>query len=96
MFRLALALGMTVGQIRREMSSLELSAWVAYDRLSPIGPERQDINQAIGTAVLANAHRGKGSRQYKPQDFLPFIEDSNKATTAEEMKRRFHMMVRPK
>lgn len=87
---------MTVKVIRREMSSLELSAWVAYDRLSPIGPERQDINQAIGTAVLANVHRGKGSKQYKPQDFLPFFKDANKATTAEEMKRRFQMMVRPK
>ena len=96
MFRLALALGMTIGHIKREMSSLELAAWIAYDRVSPIGPERQDINHAIGTAVLANAHRGKGSRQFKPQDFLPFLEDSSRATTAEEMKRRFQMLVRPK
>ncbi len=93
LFRLALSLGMTIGQLKRELTSLELSAWVAYDRISPIGPERGDINQAIGTAVLANSNRAKGSRQFKPNDFMPFIETGTKATTAEEMKRRLSLIA---
>lgn len=83
-----MALGKTVGQIKREMSSLELAGWMAYDRISPIGPERHDINQAIQTSVIANANRGKRSKTFKPADFMPFAEKSEKATDAEQMKER--------
>lgn len=95
LFRLALALGMTIGQLKREMSSVELASWIAYDRISPIGPERDDINQAIQTALIANAHRTKGARQFKPQDFMPYVEGADgKARTAEQMKAKLGFLAK--
>lgn len=95
LFRLALALGMTVGQVKREMTSRELSAWVAYDRISPIGPERLDINQAIQSALIANAHRKKGAKAFKPGDFMPFHEGADgKARTSEQMKAKLNFLAR--
>ena len=95
LFRLALALGMTIGQLKREMSSLELASWIAYDRISPIGPERGAINQAIQTALIANAHRKKGARSFKPGDFMPFHPGADgKARTAEQMKAKLGFLAR--
>ena len=95
LFRLALALGLTVGQLKRDMTSRELSAWLAYDRISPIGPERDDINQAIQSALIANAHRKKGARSFKPGDFMPFHPGADgKPRTAEQMKAKLGFMAR--
>ena len=88
-----MALGKTVAQIKREMSSLELAGWMAYDRISPIGPERHDINQAIQTSVIANANRGKRSKTFKPADFMPFADKPEKATDAEQMKERLNALM---
>lgn len=41
--------------------------WMEYSRLSPIGPERLDMNFAILTAKLHNAHF-KG--QLEPRHFM--------------------------
>lgn len=73
MFRLALALGMTVEELGERMSGRELSEWMAYDRLSPIGEERADLRAGIVSSVIANTHRTKGD-PFKPQDFMPFLE----------------------
>ena len=75
------------------MSSLEIAGWTAYDRISPIGPERHDINQAIQTSVIANANRGKRSKTFKPADFMPFADKPEKATDAEQMKERLNALM---
>lgn len=66
---------------------------MAYDRISPIGPERHDINQAIQTSVIANANRGKRSKTFKPADFMPFADKPEKATDAEQMKERLNALM---
>lgn len=66
---------------------------MAYDRISPIGPERDDINQAIQTSVIANANRGKRSKTFKPADFMPFADKGERATDAEQMKDRMFALM---
>ena len=54
------------------MSSHEISEWIAYNRIDPLGREqRGDLRAGIVASVIANSHRTRGSA-YTPQDFLPF------------------------
>ncbi len=72
MFRLALALGKTVGELSEELSDAELQEWMAFYRLEPFGEERADLRAGIVAATVANANRGKRGRVLKPTDFMPF------------------------
>ena len=74
---------MTVRELLARMDSLELSEWVAFYSLEPWGDERADLRQAITSATLANIHRGKGQRAYKPEDFMPLQEPGPKQTPEE-------------
>jgi hypothetical protein len=68
---LALELGKTVAEIET-MSSHEISEWIAYNRIDPLGREqRGDLRAGIVASVIANSHRTRGAA-YTPQDFLPF------------------------
>ncbi len=83
MLKLALALGQPLSQIR-SMSSHDLALFMAYDRISPIGPERIDAGLAIQTSVIANSHRAKNSTPFKPEQFMPWLP--KKEQTLDEMK----------
>jgi hypothetical protein len=68
-------------------SSRELSEYMAYDRLSPIGDERADLRSALIATVLANVNRDpKKQRAFKLDDFLLRFEEKP-AQTADEMLR---------
>ncbi|ERK09592.1 phage tail assembly protein T [Serratia fonticola] len=57
--KLALRLGKTLGELRQSMSVSELRLWMAFDRLSPIGDERNDYHAAQVAAATLNAQREK-------------------------------------
>lgn len=57
--KLALRLGKTLGELRQSMSISELRLWMAFDRISPIGDERNDCNSAQIAAATLNAQRTK-------------------------------------
>jgi hypothetical protein len=61
--------GISVKQLLRDYDSHELSEWLAYYRIEP----RVDPYWIGGmvASTLANIHRGKSSRVYKPSDFMP-------------------------
>lgn len=40
---LALRMGRTLSELRREMSASEIMMWAEFDRISPLGDERADI-----------------------------------------------------
>jgi hypothetical protein len=65
---------MTVDELLSRMSSEELTEWMAYDRLEPIGFYRLDMVGGILASMLANQNRKRGSQAYKPQDFMPFLD----------------------
>lgn len=52
------------------MDSRELTEWMAFDRVEPIGGRRSDYQAAIIASTVANANRHKG-RALKPDDFIP-------------------------
>ena len=56
---------------QRAISSREFAEWIAYDRLSPIGPERIDIMLASFMALFANANKAKKHVRFKINQFLP-------------------------
>lgn len=70
---MALALGMTVEELGERMSSRELTEWLAFDRISPIGDERDDLRAGIVASTVANCHRSR-REPFTPQDFMPFVQ----------------------
>ncbi|HDT5773553.1 TPA: DUF4035 domain-containing protein [Morganella morganii subsp. morganii] len=56
---LALRMGRTVDELTRTMSAGELTMWIAFDRLSPIGDIRSDIQTAHIVSSLYGAQGGK-------------------------------------
>jgi hypothetical protein len=71
-FRLALALGRTVAELRQTVSSTELTYWVAFNQLEPLPEHRADVRNAIVGYTIA---RSMGSRGCTPEDFLPQFGD---------------------
>lgn len=59
MMTLALRLGRTLKEIRGTLSASELKMWIAYDRLSPIGDFRGDIQAAQISAAVLNSQGAK-------------------------------------
>ena len=63
-------MGRTVRELLGAMDSHELTEWMAFDLVDPIGGLRGDIQAAIVASTVANANRGKG-KALKPTDFIP-------------------------
>lgn len=81
MFKLALALGRTVGELERGLSYDELIEWQAYDRIDPFGGFRQDIQ----TAHLLYAKLGNDDTSIA--DFLPINPNPMNDEMREEYER---------
>ena len=45
---------------------------MAYYSIEPFGEWRADLRQAITSMIIANVNRGKKSRAYKVNEFMPF------------------------
>ncbi|QXO49529.1 DUF4035 domain-containing protein [Morganella morganii] len=58
---LALRMGRTVDELTRNMSTSELTMWMAFDRISPIGDIRGDIQTAHIVSSLYGSQGGKTS-----------------------------------
>ena len=75
-FRFVLAghLGMTVGAMMSQMSALEETYWVAFNRSYPIGEYRADIRNAQVLHMLYSINAGKKSEKKTLFDFMPFFK----------------------
>lgn len=62
---------MSVRQAQKDIDSAEFAEWVAYHNLEPFSANRTDYILAVIASILANVHRGKGAKVYKPEDFIP-------------------------
>jgi hypothetical protein len=56
---LALRLGRTLHELRSTLTASELKMWIAYDRMSPIGDWRGDVQAAQISAAAFNAQAEK-------------------------------------
>lgn len=68
-------------ELGERMSSMELSEWIAFNAISPIGDDRADLRSGIVASVIANCHRTKG-QPFKPVDFMPFASDDKDPKSA--------------
>jgi hypothetical protein len=66
-----LALGKTVKQLLEEISSAELSEWMAYEVLEPWGETRADYRAGVISSTYINCKLKKGAKKHKPADFMP-------------------------
>jgi len=75
--RLALRLGMTLGEMRQRMSGVERDYWMAFYRLEPFSvraeQEYEDARTGLIAATTLNAQGAKkrGGRGFEPSDFIP-------------------------
>lgn len=56
---MALRLGRTVHELSQTLTASEMKMWIAYDRLSPIGDWRGDVQAAQVATAAINAQGGK-------------------------------------
>ena len=75
LFRLALALGKTVGQLGRELDSRELTEWMAFDMIEPFGAWRDDFRVAH---ALAKIYGGS------PAEFMSLPEEREQTVEEQE------------
>ena len=79
MFRMALALGMTVAELGQRMSSTELSEWALYFELEPPGGD-DEWRAGMLASTIANVNRDPDKRKkpFEPNDFMrpAFIPDA--------------------
>jgi hypothetical protein len=61
---------MTRAEMLSRMSSAELSEWIEYDSVNPIGLERIEWAIAMLTCMFANVHLKKGAPPLKIEDFV--------------------------
>ena len=76
MFRLALALGKTLAELRACLSYREFREWCWFYEIEPFGDQRADLRTGIVAATMKNsyAHGVPPEQLAKPADFMPFIE----------------------
>lgn len=58
-------------ELYARLTSTEITTWLAYYMLDPMGGEREDLRSGIVAATIANVNRGKDSRPFEPSDFMP-------------------------
>ncbi len=59
-----------MAELGEALSAEELRDWMAFDALEPIGHRRDDLNAGLIASTIANVNRGRGSRVFRPADFM--------------------------
>lgn len=60
-------------ELLRRVTAEELQEWEAYSQLEPFGPPAEFWQAGIIASTLANLHRKKGKKPFKPEDFMPRV-----------------------
>lgn len=74
-FRLALSLGMPVGEMLARMSSAELTYWIAYASLEPFGPLAEEQRAGVVASTVYAMNAGKRAKPMGPSDFFPALRE---------------------
>jgi hypothetical protein len=72
MFRLALHMGRTVGELEDALSSAEWTEWQAYAKVEPFGPEFDMFRSGVVAAAVVNKSR-QPENMVLPFDFFAGI-----------------------
>lgn len=77
LFRLALAMGRTLQELRAALSYAEFQEWCLYYQIEPWGEDRADLRAGIVASTVANyagRTRAEGAEPVRPADFMPYLE----------------------
>jgi hypothetical protein len=74
-------LGKTVGQLLEEIDSVELSEWLAYDRIEPL-PDLWAMHGQLASLVHNAWFKG---RSRGPEDFIPARRERREQSPQEQM-----------
>lgn len=58
----------------RSISAAELEEWRAFDRISPIGDERADLQAGIIASTVFNCTPGRKGKGKGPREFMPLLK----------------------
>lgn len=75
-YRLAGALGLPATAVLDDMTSAELTEWMAYRQVELLPGERLEVLVATLIALTANIHRGKGEQAATAMDYLPWLREA--------------------
>lgn len=84
---------MTVAELLSRISSRELSQWIEFYQLEPLGNEASYYGSAVVASTVANVHRAKGSKAYKVEEFLPRFGKRKESQSVDEMLQFARMMT---
>jgi hypothetical protein len=93
LFRLALALGKTVGELQSTLTVREFSEWLAFASDEPIGEMRADLRAGIVAATMARVMGG--SKTATPKDFMPFLNVGSDAEASAQAQAQAKANGRP-
>ena len=77
LFRLALAMGRTIAELRAVLSYAEFQEWCLYYQVEPWGDERSDLRAGIVASTIANyagRQRPEAAEPARPADYMPYLE----------------------
>ena len=86
LFRLALAMGRTIQELRAVLSYAEFQEWCGYYQIEPWGEDRADLRAGIVASTIANYAgklRAEGAEPAIPADFMPYLVRPEPADPAE-------------
>lgn len=85
--RLALSMGMTVGELEQRMDFDEFQRWVAFDSEHGLPDRRHEVYSVQQAMVTV---RAAGAKNVKAEDFMPFARrpdvEQKEMTAADVMK----------
>ena len=87
LFRLALAMGRTLSELRATLSYAEFQEWCGYYKIEPWGEDRADLRAGIIASTIANYAgklRAEGADPALPADFMPYLERPEPEATVED------------
>ena len=58
-----------------EITSAELTEYMAYERLEPFGEARADLRAGIVASTVANHGMSPPRRPMRPLDFMPLVRE---------------------
>lgn len=89
--KLALRLGMTLEQLENSMTAREFYLWVGFDRISPIGDERGDIQSA---QVASSVYQSQGAKVSLSDVILQFGHEKNGNNEDDQLEYLFENLVK--
>lgn len=97
MFRLALALSMTVAELGQRMSSAELTEWALFFEIEPLGGD-DEWRAGMLASTIANVNRDPDKRKkaFEPTEFMrsSFIPDEHEEDEGLSLAERVNFAMR--